>query len=147
LRYSNVYGPRQNPHGEAGVVAIFGRRMLAGEPVTIYGDGEQTRDLVYVEDVAAANLLASERPLPRPTSLDARAYNVGTGVETSVNRLAELLAAAAGGSSEIRRAPARAGEILRSALDVGKAARELGWRPQISLPEGLARTVRWIAGG
>jgi UDP-glucose 4-epimerase len=147
LRYSNVYGPRQNPHGEAGVVAIFGRRMLAGEPVTIYGDGEQTRDLVYVEDVAAANLLASERPLPLLTSLDARAYNVGTGVETSVNRLAELLVAAAGGSSEIRRAPARAGEILRSALDVGKAARELGWRPQVSLPEGLARTVRWIAGG
>ncbi len=147
LRYSNVYGPRQNPHGEAGVVAIFGRRMLAGEPVTIYGDGEQTRDLVYVEDVAAANILAAERPLPPLASLDARAYNVGTGVETSVNRLAELLKAAVGGSSEIRRAPARAGEILRSALDIRKAARELGWRPQVPLAEGLKRTVRWIGEG
>lgn len=147
LRYSNVYGPRQNPHGEAGVVAIFGRRMLAGEPVTIYGDGEQTRDLVYVEDVAAANVLAAERPLPPLTSLDARAYNIGTGVETSVNRLAELIGAAAGRACEILHAPARAGEILRSALDVGKAARELGWRPQVPLPEGLARTVRWIGEG
>jgi UDP-glucose 4-epimerase len=121
--------------------------MLAGEPVTIYGDGEQTRDLVYVEDVAAANVLAAERPLPPLTSLDARAYNIGTGVETSVNRLAELIGAAAGRASEILHAPARAGEILRSALDVGKAARELGWRPQVPLPEGLARTVRWIGEG
>lgn len=147
LRYSNVYGPRQNPHGEAGVVAIFGRRMLGGEPITIYGDGEQTRDLVYVEDVAAANVLAAERPLSPLTSLDARAYNVGTGVETTVNRLAELIAVATGRACEIRRAPARAGEILRSALDVEKAARELGWRPQVPLPEGLARTVRWIGEG
>jgi UDP-glucose 4-epimerase len=147
LRYSNVYGPRQNPHGEAGVVAIFGRRLQAGEPITIYGDGQQTRDLVYVEDVAAANLLAAERPLPALSSLDARAYNIGTGVETSVNRLAELLTAAAGRSAEIRRAPARAGEILRSALDVHKAGRELGWHPQVPLPEGLARTLRWIVEG
>ena len=147
LRYSNVYGPRQNPHGEAGVVAIFGQRVLAGEPITIYGDGQQTRDLVYVEDVAAANLLAAERALAPLGSLDARAYNIGTGVETTVNRLAELLAAAAGRSSEIRRAPARAGEILRSALDVGKAGRELGWHPRVPLPEGVARTLRWIAEG
>jgi UDP-glucose 4-epimerase len=102
---------------------------------------------VYVEDVAAANLLAAERPLPALSSLDARAYNIGTGVETSVNRLAELLATAAGRSAEIRRAPARAGEILRSALDVHKAERELGWRPQVPLPEGLARTLRWIVEG
>jgi len=147
LRYSNVYGPRQNPHGEAGVVAIFGHRLQAGQPITIYGDGQQTRDLVYVEDVAAANLLAAEHPLPGLSSLDARAYNIGTGVETSVNRLAELLAAAAGRSAEIRRAPARPGEILRSALDVHKAGQELGWRPQVSLPEGLARTLRWIVEG
>jgi UDP-glucose 4-epimerase len=147
LRYSNVYGPRQNPHGEAGVVAIFGKRLQAGEPITIYGNGQQTRDLVYVEDVAAANLLAAERPLPALSSLDARAYNIGTGVETSVNRLAELLAAAAGRSAEIRRAPARAGEIQRSALDVHKAGRELGWHPQVPLPEGLARTLRWIVEG
>ena len=147
LRYSNVYGPRQNPHGEAGVVAIFGKRLQAGEPITIYGDGQQTRDLVYVEDVAAANLLAAERPLPALSSLDARAYNIGTGVETSVNRLAELLAAAAGRSAEIRRAPARAGELLRNALDVHKAERELGWRPQVPLPQGLAHTLRWIVEG
>jgi UDP-glucose 4-epimerase len=147
LRYSNVYGPRQNPHGEAGVVAIFGKRLLAGEPITIYGDGEQTRDLVYVEDVAAANLLAAERPLLPLASLDARAYNVGTGVQTTVNRLAELIAQAAGRTGEVRRAPGRAGEILRSALEVSKAGRELGWRPRVALPEGLARTVRWIAEG
>jgi UDP-glucose 4-epimerase len=145
LRYSNVYGPRQNPHGEAGVVAIFGKRLLAGEPITIYGDGEQTRDLVFVEDVAAANVLASERALAAPTSLDVRAYNIGTGVETSVNRLAELLAGAAGGRHEVRHAPARAGEIQRSALDVHKAEQGLGWRPRVELAEGLARTLRWIA--
>jgi UDP-glucose 4-epimerase len=147
LRYSNVYGPRQNPHGEAGVVAIFGKRLQAGEAITIYGDGEQTRDLVFVEDVAAANFLAAERPLPGLSSLDARAFNIGTGVETSVNRLAELIAAAAGRSADIRRAPARTGEILRSALDVRKAGQELGWRPQVPLPEGLARTLRWLVEG
>jgi UDP-glucose 4-epimerase len=147
LRYSNVYGPRQNPHGEAGVVAIFAKRLLGGEPITIYGDGAQTRDLVYVEDVAAANLFAAERPLPPLESIDARAYNVGTSVETSVNRLAELLMQSTGRPGEIRRAPARAGEILRSALDVSKAARGLGWRPEVALPEGLSRTVRWVAEG
>ncbi|HSD30720.1 MAG TPA: NAD-dependent epimerase/dehydratase family protein [Gemmatimonadales bacterium] len=147
LRYANVYGPRQNPHGEAGVVAIFGKRLLKGEPITIYGDGEQTRDLVYVEDVAAANLLAAERPLPALQSLDSRAYNVGTAVETSVNRLADLIAQATGRPDDVRRAPARAGEIQRSALAVAKAERELGWRPRVSLPDGLARTMRWIAEG
>jgi len=147
LRYANVYGPRQNPHGEAGVVAIFGKRLLQGEPITIYGNGEQTRDLVYVEDVAAANLIAAERPLAALQTLDSRAFNIGTGVETSVNRLAELIATAAGRSSDVRRAPARAGEILRSALAVTKAERELGWRPRVALPDGLARTMRWIAEG
>jgi UDP-glucose 4-epimerase len=147
LRYSNVYGPRQNPHGEAGVVAIFGNRLLAGEQITVFGDGEQTRDLVYVEDVAAANLAASERPLEGLTSIDARAFNIGTGVETSVNRLAELLAKAGGSQTAVRHAPARAGELLRSALDVRKAERGLGWRPRVALPEGLARTLRWISGG
>ena len=147
LRYSNVYGPRQNPHGEAGVVAIFSRRLLAGEPVTVYGDGEQTRDLVFVEDVAAANVIAAERPLPPLSGLDARAYNIGTGVETTVNRLTEIIAAAAGSRSAIDHAPARAGEILRSALDVSKAARELDWRPRVALAEGVARTLRWIREG
>lgn len=145
LRYSNVYGPRQDPHGEAGVVAIFSERLLKGEPLTVFGDGEQTRDMVYVGDVAAANLLASRHPVAPLTSIDARAFNVGTGIETSVNRLAAHLAAAAGRRLDIRRAPPRAGEILRSALDVSRAAQQLGWRPRVSLSEGLTSTIRWFA--
>jgi UDP-glucose 4-epimerase len=147
LRYSNVYGPRQNPHGEAGVVAIFGRRMLDGQPITIYGDGEQTRDLVYVEDVAAANLVAAGHPLPPVGSLDSRAYNIGTGVETTVNQLTGVIAAEAKSASPIGHAPARPGELLRSALDVSKAGRELEWRPRVALSEGIARTLRWIREG
>jgi len=142
LRYSNVYGPRQNAHGEAGVVAIFSRKILAGEPLTIFGDGEQTRDMVYVKDVAAANLAASDRPLPPLDGLDARAWNIGTGIETSVKRLAELLAAAAGRRPTIRHAPERPGELRRSALAVGKAAHELGWAPRTGLADGLGVTVR-----
>ncbi len=145
LRYSNVYGPRQNPHGEAGVVAIFGSRLLAGEPVTVFGDGLQTRDMVFVGDVAAANFLAADCPLAPLETLDSRAYNIGTGRESTVLDLAALIADAAGRRPDIRKAPARAGEILRSALSVEKAARGLGWQPTVSLPEGLTRTVRWIA--
>ncbi len=145
LRYSNVYGPRQNPDGEAGVVAIFARRLLAGEPVTIFGDGEQTRDLVYVGDVATANLAASECEVAPLRDLDARAFNIGTGVETSVNRLAVLLAEAAGRRLDARRAPDRPGELRRNALNVDKAARELGWRPQATLADGLQATLRWLA--
>ena len=142
LRYSNVYGPRQNAEGEAGVVAIFSRKMLAGEPLTIFGDGEQTRDMVYVKDVAAANLAASDRPLPPLDGLDARAWNIGTGIETSVKRLAELLAAAAGRRPTIRYAPERPGELRRSALAVEKAAHELGWAPRTGLADGLGLTLR-----
>ena len=142
LRYSNVYGPRQNAQGEAGVVAIFARKILAGEPLTIFGDGEQTRDMVYVKDVAAANLAASDRPLPPLDGLDARAWNIGTGIETSVKRLAELLAAAAGRRPTIRYAPERPGELRRSALAVEKAAHELGWAPRTGLADGLALTLR-----
>ena len=145
LRYSNVYGPRQNAEGEAGVVAIFSRKILAGEPLTIFGDGEQTRDMVYVKDVAAANLAASDRPLPPPEGLDARAWNIGTGVETSVKRLAELLAAAAGRRPAIRYAPERPGELRRSALAVEKAGRELGWAPRTGLADGLGVTLRSLA--
>jgi UDP-glucose 4-epimerase len=147
LRYSNVYGPRQNPHGEAGVVAIFARRLLAGEPLTIFGTGEQTRDLVYAGDVAQANLRASRVTLAPLTGLDARAFNVGTGVETSVNRLAAVLGEAAGRPPEIHRAPARLGEIQRSALDPGKAARELGWRPGHTLADGVRATFAWFRDG
>lgn len=144
LRYSNVYGPRQNPHGEAGVVAIFSKRIAGGEPITIFGDGEQTRDMVYALDVAEANVRAAGVALPALTSLDARAWNIGTGVETSVNRLAELLAEGAGKRATIKRAPARAGELQRSSLAAEKAARELGWRPRTPLAEGLRATIRSI---
>lgn len=144
LRYANVYGPRQNPHGEAGVVAIFGSRLRSGQGITVYGDGSQTRDYVFVGDVAQANLAASRGPVPSADSIDAMAFNVGTGVETSVNRLAALLIAAAGSQVPIAPAPARAGELARSALNCGKAAREWSWRPSVSLSEGLKLTYDWI---
>jgi UDP-glucose 4-epimerase len=146
LRYSNVYGPRQDPHGEAGVVAIFGRRLLAGQSLTIFGTGRQTRDLVFVGDVAEANLLASRISLPPATSLDARAWNIGTGIETSVLELADVLGAAVGRPPQLEMAPARAGELQRSALDVGKAARELGWRPRTTLADGVRATIEWFKG-
>jgi len=145
LRYSNVYGPRQDPYGEAGVVAIFTSRVLKGEPLTVYGDGEQTRDLVFVKDVAEANLVASERPLPPPVDLDARAFNIATGTETSVNQLAGAIAAAGGRAPQIRRAPERSGELRRNALAVDKAARSLGWRPRTTLAAGLELTLRAFA--
>lgn len=143
LRYSNVYGPRQDPHGEAGVVAIFSTRLIEGEPLTIFGDGEQTRDYVFVGDVVAANLLLSDAELPRARSLDDRGFNVGTGKETSVNTLAETLMRASGRTVEIRHAPARPGELLHSSLDAGRL-RALGWTPETGLEEGLGITYRWI---
>lgn len=144
LRYSNVYGPRQDPHGEAGVVAIFARRLLAAEPLVIFGDGEQTRDYVYVEDVASVNLLVSEVALPTPSSPDDVAFNVGTGIETSVNELARTMIEVSGNEVEARHAPARPGELRRNALDASEL-RALGWGPRFSLREGLARTYRHIA--
>ncbi|HSJ13987.1 MAG TPA: NAD-dependent epimerase/dehydratase family protein [Longimicrobiales bacterium] len=144
LRYSNVYGPRQDPHGEAGVVAIFSQRLLAGEPLTIFGDGAQTRDYVYVADVVAANLLLADAPLEPPRTLDARAYNVGTGVETSVVELAAALIEVSGRSVERRHAAARAGELQHSCLDAARL-RGLGWRPSVTLHEGLSHTFNYIA--
>jgi UDP-glucose 4-epimerase len=146
LRYANVYGPRQNPHGEAGVVAIFGSRALKGTPLTIFGDGSQTRDYVFVEDVARANLAASRSRVPTPATIDSAAYNVGTATETSVTQLAKTLLSSAGVSVPIVNAAARAGELQRSAVGIGKAARELGWKPQVTLAEGLRKTYQWIAG-
>lgn len=138
LRYANVFGPRQNPLGEAGVVAIFSHRILGGEPVTINGDGEQTRDYVYVEDVAEANLRALERP-------DARgAVNIGTGVETSVNALLRRLEAVAGCHVEARHGPPKPGEQRRSVLDASLAKRLLGWAPHVTLDEGLRRTLTYF---
>lgn len=145
LRYSNVYGPRQDPHGEAGVVAIFAGRVLQGEPLKIFGDGRQTRDYVYVEDVARANLLLTEAELSEPDSIDDVAFNVGTGTETSVLELAEAIMEAGGRTVELERRPARAGELERSALDVAKL-RSLGWAPSRGLEDGLRTTLEHVAG-
>jgi UDP-glucose 4-epimerase len=145
LRYGNVYGPRQDPHGEAGVVAIFCNRLLDERAMTVFGNGEQTRDYVYAGDVAAANYAAATKPLPATGRLDARAFNIGTGIETSVNTLAETLKKVAGASTPIEYAPARAGELARSSLDTSKAQRVLGWSPQMPLGEGLENTFRYFA--
>ncbi|MEO7359725.1 MAG: NAD-dependent epimerase/dehydratase family protein [Gemmatimonadaceae bacterium] len=144
LRYGNVYGPRQDPHGEAGVVAIFCKRLLAGSALTVYGDGAQTRDYVYAGDVAAANFAAATATLPAPAQLDARAFNVGTSIETSVNTLVQTLQKLSGSSSAIDYAPARAGELMRSALNTSKARATLGWMPQTSLERGLANTYAFF---
>jgi UDP-glucose 4-epimerase len=145
LRYSNVYGPRQDPHGEAGVVAIFCNRLLDGTPLTIFGDGKQTRDYVFVGDVARANLLAATRPLPAIGALDARAFNVGTSLETDVVELARLLGEIAGTKGEAKHAPERPGEQRRSAVDARKAQRVLGWQPKTSLRDGLTETYQYFA--
>ena len=137
LRYSNVYGPRQDPHGEAGVVAIFCGRLLEGRPCTIFGDGGQTRDYVYAGDVARANLLAAERRFDG-------AINVGTGVETDVVQLYGHLARAAGVARPPEHAPARMGEQRRSCIDPAAAEKAIGWRPEVALADGLARTFEWF---
>ena len=134
LRYANIYGPRQNPQGEAGVIAIFCHRLLSGQPLIINGDGGQTRDFVHVEDVARANVLALEHD--EVTG----AVNIGTGIETSVTEIAEALGAAAGSRVPPVHGPARPGEQRRSCLDPSRAGRALSWRPGISLRDGLAAT-------
>jgi len=134
LRYANVYGPRQDPHGEAGVVAIFCTRLLEGCDVTIFGDGLQTRDYVFVGDVVRANLAALEADVAGPV-------NIGTGLETSVVALYERIKALIGGDGGAKHAPARPGEVLRSVLDVSLAKSALGWQPRARLDEGLASTV------
>ena len=144
VRFANVYGPRQDPHGEAGVVAIFCGRILTGRPLTVFGDGRQTRDYVYVGDVARAVWLAATKPLPAKGALDARAFNIGTGRATSVVELANLLQESAGSSVPIEFAPHRPGEQQESFLNVDKAKEHLGWSPEVSLPEGLALTYRWF---
>ncbi len=137
LRYANVYGPRQDPHGEAGVVAIFCGRLLEGRPCTVFGDGKQTRDYVFAGDVARANLLAAERRFDGP-------LNVGTGVETDVVALYGHLARAAGVSRPPEHAEARLGEQKRSCIDPSAAAAAIGWRPEVKLADGLARTFEWF---
>ena len=134
LRYANVYGPRQDPHGEAGVVAIFAERLLSGREATINGDGGQTRDYVHVDDVVAANLLAMETPR-------CGAYNIGTSIETDVTTLFAHIARACDSDAPARHGPAKPGEQRRSCLDVRLAAERLGWRPRVALDGGLAHTV------
>jgi UDP-glucose 4-epimerase len=135
LRYPNVYGPRQDPTGEGGVVAIFSRRMLGGEQVVINGSGEQERDFLYVADVVRANILAQDR-------LDGQIYNLGTGVGTSVNDLFALMASKSGYAGEPFYGPQKPGETFKIYLDASKARQELNWRPETDLDEGLSRTMR-----
>jgi UDP-glucose 4-epimerase len=137
LRYSNVYGPRQDPHGEAGVVAIFSGKMLQGQPPTIFGDGKQTRDFVYVKDVARANLLAIDSNL-------SGVLNIGTGIETDVNTLATIIARHAQFSGKPIYQPPRPGEQFRSVIDPAKAKHELGWEPTVDLSGGLRETVEYF---
>jgi UDP-glucose 4-epimerase len=144
LRYANVYGPRQDPHGEAGVVAILCQRLLDNEPITVFGSGRQTRDYVYVADVAAANVIASMHELPTANCLDDRAFNIGTGIETSVLELAEVLQRVAEVIVPINFAPARVGEQQRSSVRIDKARQTLGWEPKLAIDVGLSRTFEWF---
>jgi UDP-glucose 4-epimerase len=137
LRYSNVYGPRQNPHGEAGVVAIFSRAVLGGRAPVINGDGAQTRDYIYVGDVVTANVAAVE-------SDEIGHFNVGTARQTDVNELAALVIGAAGSDLQATHGPPRPGEQRTSALDWKLMERTFDWRPQVSLEDGIRMTVQWF---
>lgn len=134
MRYANVYGPRQDPHGEAGVVAIFSEKLLAGEKPTINGDGKQTRDYVFVGDLVRANMALLGSPYCGP-------MNFGTGVETDVNRLFALLCEACGVRAPEKHGPAKPGEQRRSVISPRLAGEVIGWRPEVDLPTGLGRTV------
>ncbi len=137
LALANIYGPRQDPHGEAGVVAIFAGLLLDGQPCKIYGDGQQTRDFVYVDDVVDAFSRAATRG-------DGLLINVGTGAETSVNELYSVMAALVGVDAPPRHEPERPGELRRSALDPGRAGVQLGWKPWTALDEGAGAVLRWF---
>ncbi|MHB0868651.1 MAG: NAD-dependent epimerase/dehydratase family protein [Chloroflexota bacterium] len=137
LRYPNVYGPRQDPFGEAGVIAIFTERMLKGEPVTINGTGEQERDFIYVGDCVSANLLSLEGG-------DGREYNLGWGIPVTVNQVFDSLKQATGYRLEANYGPAKTGETFRIYLDTARIRKELGWEPRVPLDEGIARTVSFF---
>ncbi len=137
LRYANIYGPRQSPHGEAGVVAIFTNKMLSGGQPVINGDGKQTRDYVFVGDVVKANVLAL-------TYKGSTTFNIGTGIETDVNRLFHVLKEHTGSSCTEEHVPAKAGEQLRSVISSKKIHEELGWTPTVTIEEGLKRTVEFF---
>ncbi len=137
LRYANVYGPRQNPHGEAGVVAIFCSKMLHGEQPIINGDGTQTRDYVYIDDVVAANLLALKHP-------QSDFFNIGTGIETDVNKLFRVLRDELKSTAEERHGETKPGEQQRSVLNYDKATSILGWKPGVDVETGLQRTAAFF---
>ncbi|QPJ65482.1 MAG: NAD-dependent epimerase/dehydratase family protein [Candidatus Nitrohelix vancouverensis] len=137
LRYSNVFGPRQDPHGEAGVVAIFCKRLLNDQPLLVYGDGEQTRDFVFVKDIVRANQIALQEDC-------SGIFNVGTGIETTVNHIARSLVQLAGKSVEIEHASARPGEQSRSCIDPGLFSSQFDWRPSVNLEDGLFETYDYF---
>ncbi len=137
LAMANIYGPRQDPHGEAGVIAIFASRLVRGAPPTIYGTGEQTRDFVYVEDAAHAFVKACDQG-------SGETINIGTGIETTINELYKRMADVAGYPGDAQRAPARPGDLMRNALDPAKADNVLGWKPWTTLADGLRATVVWF---
>ena len=139
LALANVYGPRQYPQGKPGVVTLFASAMISGRPTTIYGDGSATRDYVYVDDVVTAFLCAADAPLTTTG-----VFNVGTGVQTTVAELHQLIAATVGVSRPPDHAEARTGEVHASALDPARAGRELGWKPDTDLADGIKRTVGWL---
>lgn len=138
LRYSNVYGQRQDARGEAGVVSIFIDKLLKNEQPEIFGDGEQTRDFVYVEDVARANIAALEKNI-------SGVFNISTGIETSVNELFRLIKAATNSTVEARHSKAVEGEIKRSCLKCSTAAKGLGWKAEVSIVNGLEKAVGWFS--
>jgi len=144
MRYANVFGPRQDPKSEAGVVSIFVSRLLAGQPLTVFGDGRQTRDYVFVKDVARANVLAASVPIAKAGDFDGPAFNIATSVERSVLELAASVEQVLGRKPELEFSEPRAGELFRSALDVSKAKKVLGWTPQYVFEDGLRELVDWF---
>ena len=141
LALGSVYGPRQSPHGDSGVVTIFGGALIAGRPVTIYGDGTAVRDYVYIDDVVDAFMFAGQLPLEVMGT-----YNIGTGEQTTVSEVYRLVAEAVGVSSPPRYAAVRTGEVDAIALDSKEAREELGWKPSINIVEGIQRTIQWLRG-
>ncbi len=144
MRYSNVFGPRQDPKSEAGVVSIFVSRLLEDRPLTVFGNGLQTRDYVFVRDVARANVLASTASVPAGTDIDATAFNIATAQQRNVLELAETVGQVMGRKPRVELAPARAGELFRSSLDISKASAMLGWKPEVPFDDGLGDLVEWF---
>lgn len=144
MRYANVFGPRQDPKSEAGVVSIFVSRLLADQPLTVFGDGKQTRDYVFVKDVARANVLASTVTIPHDGSFDAPAFNIATAIPRNVIEVGEGVGRVMNRPVTMEFAEPRPGELLRSTLDRTKAGAVLGWQPQVTFEDGLAQLVRWF---